>query len=125
MLNQPISSSSHWRIPQPESVAQEAQATPLWQSALATAARVGGQALHATRPLWHAVVAGLLVGGVLVAPWLAMLALVGLLAPQLTGAHRAAPSLILVSLLWLALSIFGAHVRVERHSLDESDPEHP
>lgn len=95
--------------------------TPQWRAALAAAARFGEQAFLVVRPLWHAVFTGLLVGGVLVAPVLATLALVGLFAPQLAGAHRAAPALIFVSLAWLALAIFGAHMQVEQHTRDEAD----
>lgn len=105
-------------------VAHEAPTISQWRLLLASAPRLADRALHAARPLWQAILAGLLVGGVLVAPVLAALAVVGLFVPQLTGAHRAAPALIFVSLLWLALAIFGAHTQVDRPPVDESDPEH-
>lgn len=88
---------------------------------LVAAARVGERALPAARALAHAVFAGLVVGGVLVAPVLATLALVGLIAPQLAVAHQAAPALIIVSLVWLAFAIFGAHSQIEHDVEDDAD----
>ena len=123
MLNQPITSNSHWRIPQPQSAAQEAQPLARGWALLAAAARFGEWARTPALAIAHAVVAGVLVGGVLVAPVLATLALVGLIAPQLALPHRAAPALIVISLLWLALAIFGAHSHAARSTTADADGE--
>lgn len=101
--------------------AQDARLLMRGRALLAAAARMGERALPAARALAHAVFAGLLVGGVLVAPVLATLALVGLVAPQLAVAHQAAPALIVVSLVWLAFAIFGAHSQIEHDAEDNSD----
>lgn len=84
---------------------------------LAVASRVGEQAQVAARAATHTAIAGVLLGGVLVAPVLALFALAVLITPQLVGVRRMAPALIFVSLLWLALAILGAHMQME-HAAD-------
>ncbi|HEX8997923.1 MAG TPA: hypothetical protein VF812_17985 [Ktedonobacterales bacterium] len=79
------------------------------------AAQVAAQARTGAEMATRAVFAGMLVGGVLVAPVLATLALFCLFAPALAGLRAVAPALIFVSLVWLALAILGAHLHVERH----------
>lgn len=118
MLNEPITSSSHWRIPRPELATQDAPVAVDERSPLAVAARLGSQAQTAGRSAANAIVAGLLVGGVLVAPALATLAILALFVPQLAGARHIAPALIFGALLWLAMAILGAHAQVERQPDD-------
>lgn len=122
ILNEPITSGSHWRIPRPELATQDAPAAVEQRSPLEVAARLGAQAQAAGRSAASAIVAGLLVGGVLVAPALATLAILALFVPQLTSARHIAPALIFGALLWLAVAILGAHAQVERQA-DERDPE--
>lgn len=116
MLNQPMTSSSHWRIPKPDTARQDARVTVLTavkRQALDVALpQLGAQSRVAARSLWRALVAGLLIGGVVAAPVLVVVALVGLLAPLPRAFHQVAPELILASLLWLGLAIFGAHAQV-------------
>lgn len=116
MLNHPITSSPHWRIPahassrRPERIA--------WRLALARCAGVGRLA---AAWLWRALVAGALVGSVLGPPLLVLAALVCLFAPSLTGGRRLAPALIVAALLWLLAAIFGAHAKVSP-TPDADDP---
>lgn len=116
MLNEPITSGSHWRIPRPELATEDAPAAVEERSLFDVAARIGAQAHAAGRSAASAIVAGLLVGGVLVAPALATLAILALFVPQLTSARHIAPALIFAALLWLALAILGAHAQVERQA---------
>jgi hypothetical protein len=116
LLNQPMTSSSHWRIPKTAATRQDTRVsllTSVRRRALDDALpQIGAQSLVATRSLWRAIVAGLLIGGVVVAPMLVVVALVGLLASPPLAAHQVASALIVASLLWLALAIFGAHAQV-------------
>ncbi len=126
MLNEPMSSSSHWRIPKGGPARWDERATRLatdTRSLRAVVARIDARTPVAVRAALHAVRAALLVGGVLVAPVLAILALVGLFAPVLAAERPIAPALIFGSLLWLALAISGAHMQVERRAeAHEADP---
>jgi hypothetical protein len=126
MLNEPMTSSSHWRIPKAGPAQRDEHVARIAldeRSLRAAATRIGAQTQVAARSAAHAIVAGLLIGGVLVAPVLAILAVVGLFAPPLAGARQIAPALIFGSLLWLALAIFGAHTQVERCAeAHEADP---
>lgn len=119
LLNQPMTSSSHWRIPKTHMTSATRQETrvatltSVRQRALDEALpRMRARSLVAARSLWRASFAALLIGGVVVAPVLVVLALIGLLAPPLLAARQVAPALIVVSLLWLGLAIFGAHAQV-------------
>jgi hypothetical protein len=107
-LNQPMSSSSHWRIPTTSAPHRH----PRRRTLHTTLTQVSVPARVAARPAWRAIVASLLIGGVLVAPLLVVVALVALVAPPLEGVRQLAPALIFVSLLWLGLAIFGAHAQV-------------
>ena len=78
------------------------------------AERARGWVGAAARPAARALFAGVLVGGVVVAPVLALVALIVLFAPTPLGVRNLAPALIFASLAWLALAIFGAHAQIER-----------
>lgn len=86
-----------------------------------SAKRARGWASAAIRPAARAFFAGVLVGGVVVAPALALVALIVLFAPTPPGLRHLAPALIIASLAWLALAIFGAHAQVERESAADDD----
>jgi len=131
LLNQPVTSSSHWRIPKSDATRHDARVsllTSVRRRALDNALpQIGAQSLVAAHALWRAIVAGLLIGGVVVAPVLVVVALVGLLASPPLAAHQVASALIVASLLWLALAIFGAHAQVgspvvSHGDADEADP---
>ena len=131
LLNQPMTSSSHWRIPTSDATRHDARVsllTSVKRRAQDDALpQIGAQSLVAARSLWRAIVAGLLIGGVVVAPALVVVALVGLLASPPLAAHQVASALIIASLLWLALAIFGAHAQVgcpvvSGGDADEADP---
>ncbi|MEO7001811.1 MAG: hypothetical protein ABI068_08285 [Ktedonobacterales bacterium] len=49
-------------------------------------------------------------GGILAAPVLAIIAWVGLLLPTQTLLHLVAPTLMITALVWLVAAILGAHV---------------
>ena len=103
MLNQPISSSPHWRIP-----------------ATSTTPRRERFPWRAARRVWRWLVAGALVGSVLGPPLLVMAALISLFAPSLTGGHHLAPAFIVAALFWLFAAIVGAHAK-SRSPADEDD----
>ena len=105
--------------------AHEAQLSANERTLVATATRIGAHAQTAARATSHVATPALLVGGVLVAPALAILALVSLFAPGLGGLRHVAPALIFMSLLWLALAILGAHAQASPHAEPSSaDPSH-
>lgn len=123
MINEPLTSSSHWRIPANDRAAGRApQVAEAGRTLRTAAAQLGAQARPAAYVAAHVVFAGLLIGGVLVAPVLATLALVCLFAPPLASLRPLAPALISVSLVWLALAILGAHMQVE-HRVGEHNPQ--
>jgi hypothetical protein len=76
----------------------------------------------AARPAARALFAGLLVGGVVIAPVLVVVALIVLFAPTPLGVRHLAPALIFASLAWLALAIFGAHAQIERDGAACDEP---
>ncbi len=115
MLNEPMTSGSQWRMPTRAAATTDAEtARDVERTLRATLARRVAKSRPLARHASHAVTVGLLVGGVLVAPVLALLALVSLVSPLSLATRQLAPALIFISLLWLALAIFGAHVQVER-----------
>lgn len=119
MLNQPITSSPHWRVPVRRDASRAGQR--VWR---ATLIRMGEVSWLRSRWLCRGLVMGALVGSVLGAPLLALAALVCLFAPSLTGGRRLAPALIVAALLWLVAAIVGAHANVRPRS-DERDPFSP
>ena len=56
------------------------------------------------------------IGGVLVAPALAVIAWAGLLLPSVTLLHLVAPTLMIIALIWLIAAILGAHLSHLLHS---------
>ncbi len=57
------------------------------------------------------------IGGILAAPLVSVVAWIGLLLPSRAPLHQLAPTLVAGSLIWFALAIAGAHVcRFERRS---------
>lgn len=88
-----------------------------------SAKRARGWASAAIRPAARAFFAGVLVGGVVVAPALVVVALIVLFAPTPLGVRHLVPALIFASLAWLALAIFGAHAQIERESAASADLE--
>ena len=118
MLNEPMTSSGRWRAPT-HSAAPVADARPalaVERTLRATVARRVAQSRPLARHASHALTVALLVGGVLVAPVMALLALVSLFAPFSLAPRSLAPALIFIALLWLALAIFGAHIQAEREA---------
>ena len=126
MLNEPMTSSGRWRAPTHSAtpVADARAAHAVERTLRATVARRVAQSRPLARHASHAVTVALLVGGVLVAPVMALLALVSLVAPFSLATRSLAPALIFAALLWLALAIFGAHVQAERGTADAA-PRHP
>lgn len=125
-INNPMTSSSQWRIPemrveQPHArVAQlSTEETRPGSIELATE-----QALALGQAAARKVIAGLLVGGVLVAPILAVAAIVSLVAPMPLSLRHMAPAMTFIALIWLALAIFGAHTQVERPTETASTDNH-
>lgn len=57
------------------------------------------------------------VGGVVAAPVVSVLAWIGMALPTHTLLHEASPLLFGTSLLWLSLAIFGAHAHSVRRSM--------
>ncbi len=115
-INNPMTSSSQWRIPdmrveQPHVRVAQLSAEESAPGAIVLAAE---QALALVQAAMRKVIAGLLLGGVLVAPILAVAAIVSLVAPMPMALRHMAPALTFISLIWLALAIFGAHTQVER-----------
>lgn len=116
MLNHPVTSSSHWRIP-----ARHGGPLPTRGAWRVARGWLGVGTWRAARWLWRTLVMGLLVGSVLGPPLLVVGALVCLFAPSLTVGRHLAPALIVAALLWLLAAIFGAHAHARPRS-DDDDP---
>lgn len=115
-INNPMTSSSQWRIPEmrvEQSHARVAQLSPE-ETRPGAIELTAEQALALGQAAARKVIAGLLLGGVLVAPILAVAAIVSLVAPMPLSLRHMAPAMTFISLIWLALAIFGAHTQVER-----------
>ncbi|MGH2503825.1 MAG: hypothetical protein ACRDID_15045 [Ktedonobacterales bacterium] len=114
-VNNPMTSSAHWRVPTMETLREETrvahQQQTRKQAPQHAVARAGAHAAAAARSAVRALVVGVLVGGVFAAPALVTLALIDLFAPTPLGIRHLAPALIFASLVWLALAIFGAHAQ--------------
>ncbi|HZC05477.1 MAG TPA: hypothetical protein VE338_07530 [Ktedonobacterales bacterium] len=111
-----MTSSSQWRIPdmrveQPRVRVAQARGPQRWRDAAQASAT---HSLTVVRAALRTIIAGLLIGGVLVAPALAVVAVVALFAPIPAAVRHLAPALIVASLIWLTVAIFGAHTQVER-----------
>ena len=111
-----MTSSSQWRIPDVRVEQPRARVAELPPEGSDTGALqlVVEQALALGQAAMRRIIAGLLLGGVLVAPVLAVAAIVSLVAPMPAGLRHIAPALTFIALIWLALAIFGAHTQVER-----------
>ncbi len=90
----------------------------LTSSRLVRACVVGVSLVVATvlsTPLRHwmleALTAVCVLGGILAAPVVSLIAWLGLVLPENTGLHRIAPVLFGAALIWLCLAILGAHAR--------------
>jgi len=122
MLNEPMTSGSHWRMPAhgvTTSAADAETALAVERTLRATFARRVAQSRPLARRASRAGAVALLVGGVLVAPMLALLALVSLVSPFALATRQLAPALVFIALVWLALAIFGAHLQVERDAAND------
>lgn len=129
-INNPMTSSAHWRVPTTATLRDETQVTPEHQTrkqALQNAIeRAGAWSTTAARSATRALFVGVLVGGVFAAPALVTLALIVLFAPAPLGIRHIAPALIFVSLVWLALAIFGAHAQAPQSAtVDEAAEAEP
>jgi hypothetical protein len=126
-VNNPMTSSAHWRVPTIETVQEEtrdAQEHQTRKQALQNAIeRAGAWSTTTVRSAARALFVGVLVGGVFAAPALVTLALIVLFAPAPLGIRQIAPALIVASLVWLALAIFGAHAQAQDCSTANEEPE--
>jgi hypothetical protein len=60
-----------------------------------------------------------ILGGIVGAPFISMLAWIGMVLPTTAPLHQAAPTLMTGALIWLALAIIGAHAfRLDRRDKD-------
>ena len=57
-----------------------------------------------------------IIGGILAAPIISLVAWIGVTLPAHTGLHQAAPTLFIGAMLWMAMGFVSAHARRERHS---------
>ncbi len=120
MLNQPMTSSSQWRIP---TASPRSDESPQFEYAndvesfVATTTRTGASvissATEAARGIAPTFFLALLVGGVFAAPAMALFALASLFTP-FAAVREIAPTLIGLSLVWLTVAILGAHIQPER-----------
>lgn len=71
--------------------------------------------------LGHTLANVCILGGIVGAPFISMLAWVGMVLPTMAPLHQAAPTLMTGALIWLALAIIGAHAfrRDRRDTHDE------
>ncbi len=120
MLNEPMSSSSQWRIPTASPRSDDSPGLDCASEAesfVATAARTGASAISsaagAARGIAPTFFLALLVGGVFAAPAMALFALTSLFMP-FASVRAIAPTLIGLSLVWLTVAILGAHIQPER-----------
>jgi len=71
------------------------------------------------RMLAHTLANVCILGGIVGAPFISMLAWIGMVLPTTAPLHQAAPTLMTGALIWLALAIIGAHAfRLDRHDKD-------
>lgn len=120
MLNEPMTSSSRWRIP---TASPRSDDSPRLaharepESFAATATRTGASAIssatEAARGIAPTFFLALLVGGVFAAPAMALFAVASLFMP-FAPVRAIAPTLIGLSLVWLTVAILGAHIQPER-----------
>lgn len=113
-----MTSSSHWRIPTVESTSPARTGFSARRRAVAAAveaplAQLAEATVTVRRGALQALMAALFAGGVLVAPILALVALVSYFAPSMP-LRALAPALITVALVWLVVAIVGAHTQAER-----------
>lgn len=120
MLNQPMSSSSQWRIPTASPSSDECsplgyanEVESFVTTSTRTIASVISGAIGFVRGLAPTFFLALLVGGVFAAPAMALFALASLFMP-FAAVREIAPTLIGLSLVWLTVAILGAHIQPER-----------
>lgn len=120
MLNEPMTSSSQWRIPTVNPGSDERapfrrvqQARSLVAISARTSVGVISGAAASARRLSAVFFLALLVGGVFAAPAMALFALASLFTP-FAAVREIAPTLIGLSLVWLTVAILGAHIQPQR-----------
>lgn len=118
LLQEPMSSSSRWRIPTIESISSASTGFSTRRRAVAAAvelplAQLADVTVTVRRGALQALMAALFAGGVLVAPILALVAVASYFAPLMT-LRALAPAMITVALVWLVVAIVGAHTQAER-----------
>jgi hypothetical protein len=57
-----------------------------------------------------------IIGGILAAPVISLVAWIGVTLPSHAPLHQAAPTLFIGALLWMAMGIVSAHARCEGHA---------
>ncbi|HKW23824.1 MAG TPA: hypothetical protein VJO13_20770, partial [Ktedonobacterales bacterium] len=57
-----------------------------------------------------------IIGGILAAPVISLVAWIGVTLPSHAPLHQAAPTLFIGALLWMAMGIVSAHARREYHA---------
>jgi hypothetical protein len=91
-----------------------------WSAVAALAAVVTGQA--ARQWMAHAAANVCILGGIVGAPIISVVAWVGMVLPTKAPLHQAAPTLMLGALIWLGLAIVGAHAfRLDRSGAGGED----
>jgi hypothetical protein len=84
-----------------------------WSALAALLTAVAGSMTR--QKLAHALANVCILGGIIGAPFISMLAWVGMVLPTTAPLHQAAPTLMTGALIWLALAIIGAHAfRLDR-----------
>jgi hypothetical protein len=88
-----------------------ASAVGIWQVTLASLTVATGLLTSETFRHWLGLVLAnvCIVGGVIAAPIVSLLAWVGMALPERAPLHMAAPVLFTVALIWLSIAIIGAH----------------
>jgi hypothetical protein len=92
----------------------------LWQVALASLTVAMGLLTNETVRHWLGLALAnvCIVGGVVAAPIVSLLAWVGMALPEHAPLHTAAPVLFTIALIWLCIAIVGAHAHsaaTQRH----------
>jgi hypothetical protein len=91
-----------------------------WSAVAGLATMATGQA--ARQWMAHAAANVCILGGIVGAPIISVVAWVGMVLPTKAPLHQAAPTLMLGALIWLGLAIVGAHAfRLDQPGEGESD----
>ncbi len=99
---------------------QRTQQVLTW-SAMAAALLTALSSSVTRQMLGHTLANVCILGGIVGAPFISVLAWVGMVLPTTAPLHQAAPTLMTGALIWLALAIIGAHAfRLDRRDTHDS-----